>query len=135
MEILVDFGNLTTGKKIIAENFANWTSGNEIIDNFIQEKQLKYGDIEDESDDGEAVFEWIPYNELIDIKEIENNWFIKAKLKNGSLHYNKYKMDWIRRPYETVVLKFLYDLQNVTDEFKNKVLNFFIKLIKMLIYH
>ncbi|GBC40598.2 kinase-like domain-containing protein [Rhizophagus irregularis DAOM 181602=DAOM 197198] len=122
MEVPVDFGNLTTGKKIIAENFANWTSGNEIIDNFIREKQLKYGDVEDNSDDGEAVFEWIPYNELIDIKEIENNCFTKAKLKNGSLHYNRYNKEWIRRPYETVILRSLYDLQNViTEEFANKL--------------
>jgi hypothetical protein len=26
----------------LTNNFTNWTSGNEIIDNFIQEKQLKY---------------------------------------------------------------------------------------------
>ena len=40
------------------------TSGNEKIDNFIQEMQLKidrYNDI---------LFEWIPYNQFSDIKEI-----------------------------------------------------------------
>src|SRR2546430_11081192 len=40
------------------------TSGNETIDNFIQEMQLKidkYNDI---------VFEWIPYNQFSDIKEM-----------------------------------------------------------------
>ena len=48
----------------IKENFTNWTSGNEKIDNFIQEMQLKinrYNDI---------VIEWIPYNQFSHIKEI-----------------------------------------------------------------
>ncbi|CAB4492506.1 unnamed protein product [Rhizophagus irregularis] len=32
-----------------------------------------------------------------------------------------YILEWIRKSYEKVVLKFLYDLQNFTDEFLNKV--------------
>ncbi|PKK62864.1 hypothetical protein RhiirC2_789729 [Rhizophagus irregularis] len=84
--------DLTAGKKIIAENFANWTSGNEIIDNFIKEKQLKYGG--SISRDKEAVFEWIPYNEFIDIKEIGKNCFATAIWKEDTkvyiLVYNEY---------------------------------------------
>lgn len=40
-------------------NFTSWTSGNEIIDNFIQKKQLDYF---------YKVFEWIPYDQFNDIK-------------------------------------------------------------------
>jgi hypothetical protein len=111
------FGDLTAGKKIIAKNFTNWTSGNEVIDNFIREKQLNYN--------GKGiVFEWIPFSELIDIKEIEDSNFVTAAiLKNGSLSYNEYEMGWIRKPYEEVGLRFLFDIQNITDEFTNKVLN------------
>ncbi|GES73448.1 kinase-like domain-containing protein [Rhizophagus clarus] len=38
-------------------NFTNWTSGNEKIDDLIQEEQLKYG-----GHGHGTVFEWIPYN-------------------------------------------------------------------------
>ena len=50
-------------------NFTNWTSGNEKIDELIQEMQLninKYNDI---------IFEWIPYNQFSDIKEIGRGGF------------------------------------------------------------
>ncbi|GBC40753.2 kinase-like domain-containing protein [Rhizophagus irregularis DAOM 181602=DAOM 197198] len=107
---ILDFRDLTAGKKIIAENFASWTSGNEIIDNFIQEKQLNYNE--------DAVFEWIPYSELMDIKEIGNNCLTTAIWKEGSLYYNKDEKEWIRCPYEIVTLRFLYD---VTDESINKI--------------
>jgi hypothetical protein len=101
----------------LENNFINWTSGNKIIDNFIQEKQLKYNR-------KGAVFEWIPYNELIIISEIEKNIFATAILKNGPLYYNASKKEWTRSSYEKVVLRFLYDLQNITDEFLNKVFKF-----------
>jgi hypothetical protein len=106
--------DLDSGKEIIAKNFANWTSGNEIFDNLIQEKQLKYNGFG-------VVFEWIPYSELIDIKKIGNNGLATAIWKEGSLHYCV--NEWIRISYEKVVLKFLYDSQNISDEFINKVLN------------
>ncbi|PKK60484.1 hypothetical protein RhiirC2_856822 [Rhizophagus irregularis] len=114
MEIL-GFRDLTAGKKIIAENFTNWTSGNEIIDNFIREKQLNY--------DGsvKAVFEWIPYNEFIDIKEIGKNCFFTAIWKEGTLFYYKDENEWTKTSYEVVTLKFLYDLQNITNELINNV--------------
>ncbi|GBC40737.2 kinase-like domain-containing protein [Rhizophagus irregularis DAOM 181602=DAOM 197198] len=120
MEIF-NFRDLTAGKKVIEENFANWTSGNETIDNFIQEKQLKYDGVEKKLDDGEAVFEWIPYNELIDIKEIGNNCLTTALWKEGPLFYSKHQHEWSKTSCEFVTLKFLYDLQNVTDEFMNKI--------------
>ncbi|GBB88149.1 hypothetical protein RclHR1_14690004 [Rhizophagus clarus] len=105
----VDFGDLDAGKKIITENFANWTSGNEIIDTFIQKKQLNY-------DGRGVVFEWIPYSELIDIKEIEDNCLTTAILK-GSLCYDRDEKEWIKRSYEKVILRFLYVLHDsITDE-------------------
>src|SRR3989442_15457378 len=48
----------------IKNNFPEWTSGNNKIDDFIQKKQLEidhYNDI---------VFEWIPCNQFNDIKVI-----------------------------------------------------------------
>jgi hypothetical protein len=122
----LDFGDLTAGKKIIAENFTNWTSGNEVIDNFIREKQLNYNGIG-------TVFEWIPFSELSDIKEIEgSNFFAAAMLKNCPLSHHDTRR-WIRKSYEIVALRFLIDIQNITDEFTNKVLNFSFNLIRILI--
>ncbi|UZO08929.1 uncharacterized protein OCT59_029172 [Rhizophagus irregularis] len=113
--------DLTAGKKIIAENFANWTSGNEIIDNFIQEKQLNYDSTYANGVYKKAVFEWIPYNELININEIGKNCFATAIWKEGPLFYFKSENEWAKISYEVVILKFLYDLQNITDELINKV--------------
>ncbi|GBC01498.1 hypothetical protein RclHR1_04200016 [Rhizophagus clarus] len=50
-------------------NFTNWTSGNEKIDLFIQEMQLKIEKWED------IIFEWIPYDQFNDVKEISRNNF------------------------------------------------------------
>src|SRR5437764_544924 len=66
-------------------NFTNRTSGNEKIDNVIQEMQLK---IEHSID---IVFEWIPYNQFSDIKEIGRGGFAtvySAIWKDGPLDYN-----------------------------------------------
>src|SRR5438045_4217424 len=67
-------------------NFTNWTSGNEKIDNFIQEMQLK---IDRQSN---IVFEWIPYNQFNDIKEMGRGGFAtvySAIWKDGPLKYDK----------------------------------------------
>ena len=64
-------------------NFTSWTSGNEQIDEFIQEMQLKIDDYDD------IVFEWIPYNQFSEIKEIGKNGSItvySAIWMNGPLH-------------------------------------------------
>src|ERR1051325_11112117 len=45
-------------------NFKYWTSGNEKIDDFIQEIQSKINSYDD------IVFEWIPYNQFNYVKEI-----------------------------------------------------------------
>ena len=70
--------------------FANWTSGNEKIDNFIQEKQLKVIDYDD------TVFEWIPYNQFNDIKEIGKGGIATAIWKEGPLYYSKVKRKYKR---------------------------------------
>ena len=44
-------------------NLASWISGNEKIDNFIQEMQLKINKYDD------IVFEWIPYDQFSNIEE------------------------------------------------------------------
>jgi hypothetical protein len=100
-------------------SFTNWTSGNEIIDDFIQKMQLQveyYKGI---------ILEWIPYNQFIDVKEIDKNVYItkySALWNNGLLHYNSNKKEWIRKPNIKVVLKCLNNPQNsIINEFLNEV--------------
>jgi hypothetical protein len=116
------------GVNFLKANFINWTSGNKIIDNYIQEKQLKY---EYRSYEISAVFEWIPYNEFFYIEEIGDNCLTTAIWKDGPSSYDKYFEKKLIKSssYDKVVLRFLYDLQNITDEFLNKVCNFSINLI------
>src|SRR6266516_1556400 len=76
-------------------NFTNWTSGNEKIDNFIQEMQLKI----DEHDD--MVFEWIPYNQFSDIKEIGRGGFATV-----------YSAIWNYGPLEYIMEKYYKSTPN-----------------------
>ncbi|GBB94224.1 hypothetical protein RclHR1_23130001, partial [Rhizophagus clarus] len=107
--------------EFLKENFANWTSGNEIIDNFIQEKQLrhKFG----------IVFEWILFDKFIEVKEIGSGQFATAIWKEGPLRYYKNEEEWIRSSYTKVILKFLYGSENVTNEFKNKIKPYSLKRV------
>ena len=100
-------------------NFTNWTSGNEKIDNFIQEMQLKIDDVND------IVFEWIPYNQFSDIKEIGRGGFAtvySAIWKDGRLKYgHNYYKEYTRESNYKIALKYLHNSQNIGDEFLNEV--------------
>ncbi|CAB4433765.1 unnamed protein product [Rhizophagus irregularis] len=101
----------------LKKSFVNWTSGNEKIDNFIQEMQLKI------NDDDDIIVEWIPYNQFNDIKEISKNdsfAVYSAAWKRGPLYYRRYYNKLQRDPYSvTVFLKYFYSLQNITNEIES----------------
>ncbi|CAB5388232.1 unnamed protein product [Rhizophagus irregularis] len=99
----------------LKNNFINWTSGNEKIDDFIQKKQLKISIV------SYIIFEWIPYNEFIEIKEIEDNCLTTAIWEKGPLIYDTLKKEWVKTSYKKVCLRYLYNSQNVTNEFINEV--------------
>ncbi|CAB5389658.1 unnamed protein product [Rhizophagus irregularis] len=96
----------------LKNNFTNWTSGNIIFDDFIQKMQLKINKYYD------SVFDWIPYNEIIIIEELEH--YTSAIWKKGPLYYTDDKK-LVRKSYEKVDLKYLYNSQEITDEFSNEV--------------
>ncbi|CAB5379532.1 unnamed protein product [Rhizophagus irregularis] len=107
-------------------NITNWISGNEIIDNIIQEMQFKikyYPNV---------VFEWIPYNQFDEIKEIGKNGSItvySAIWMDGPLCYNynctdSYTTSYTRNPNKEVTLKYLHNSQNAIDFVINKVENY-----------
>src|SRR4051794_31422447 len=76
-------------------NFTNWASGNEKIDELIQDMQLKTSKAND------ILFEWIPYNQFSNIKEIGRGGFAtvySAIWKDGPLRYDYTQKDYIRKP-------------------------------------
>src|SRR6266498_3498938 len=88
--------------KHLKENFTNW-SGNEKIDNFIQEMQLQINSWHD------IIFEWIPYNNFDDINEIKKYDFYtiySAIWKDGPLWWRYRNKNYNRVTYgKKVALK------------------------------
>jgi hypothetical protein len=68
----------------------------------------------------QSVFEWIPYDEFINIKEIGDKCLTTAMWKEGPLHYDKDENELIRKSYEKVVLRYLHNSQDAR-EIINKV--------------
>src|ERR1043166_1126320 len=69
----------------LRNNFTQWTSEVEIVDNFIQEKQLNINSHRD------IVFEWIPYSQFNNIKEIsqaDSTVVYSAIWKDGPLSFD-----------------------------------------------
>ncbi|CAB4431916.1 unnamed protein product [Rhizophagus irregularis] len=103
----------------LRNNFKNWTSGNEKIDELIQEMQLKIDHFRDK------MVEWIPYNQFKDIKEIGRDDFTalySAIWIDAPLQYDDDDKEWTRKPTSIgVSLKCLYNSQNNTNEFLNEV--------------
>jgi hypothetical protein len=101
----------------LKENFTNWTSENEKIDDFIQEMQLKF-----EPDD--SVFEWIPNDHFNNVKEIGKNdsaTMYSAIWTGGPLKYDDDTRELTRESDKKVALKSLHNSQIVVDEFLNEV--------------
>jgi hypothetical protein len=100
----------------LRKNFIDWTSGNEIIDNFIQEKQLKINKPQN------IVFEWIPYDKFLNIIEVDRDDFstaYSAQWGDGPLYWDKISKKYMRNSKE-VALKYSHNLQNA-DEFIDEV--------------
>ena len=115
--------NQDTGDYILVQsytiNMTTWISGNEKIDDFIQEMQLKIDSFDD------IVFEWIPYNQFDNIKEICEYEFItiySAIWKYGSLYYDSDRTEYTKKQFDknkNVTLKFFCNSQ--ADKFSLKV--------------
>jgi hypothetical protein len=97
------------------QNFANWTSGNDDIDKFIQNIQLSAHNVS-------KVLEWIPYNKFYDIKCITDNKFDKVYRANwidGSISYwDDHNQNWERK---LLTLKSLDNPNNITLEYEKEV--------------
>jgi hypothetical protein len=102
----------------LKQDFANWTSGDEKIDDFIQKMQLKIN-IKDN-----IIIEWIPYNQFNNIKDIYKDDFATINLatwRNGLLNFYYCKKRHLREPNKNVTLKYLNNYQNDINKFLNEV--------------
>src|ERR1051325_6124270 len=81
--------------KRFQQNFNKWTSGNELVDNFIQDVQIKAKSYPE-------VIEWIPYNRLRNIQYLAQGGFstvYKAIWLDGLIeNWDKKKQQWERIP-------------------------------------
>ncbi|GES91839.1 kinase-like domain-containing protein [Rhizophagus clarus] len=96
-------------------------SGNEKIDRFISSKQ---GNPIKETPNEGPIFEWIPYNQFIEVEEINKNDFItvySAKWRDGPLYWDKDNGKYSRMTNVEVVLKCLNNSQNNIDQLINGV--------------
>jgi hypothetical protein len=98
----------------LKHNFSNWTSGNEKIDDFIKEMQLKIISQVDK------VVEWIPYDQFNNIIEIGKSGVKSAIWKDGNI-LKFYDNEFKRLPNKEVTLKYLSNSRNNIDEFLNEV--------------
>src|SRR6266536_1100544 len=114
--------NPDTYDYILVQNNFTWPSGNEKIDDLIQEMQLNFNSCND------IVFEWIPYNHLNQIKETGKNNFAtvySAIWKDGPLYYSYQRGKYTRDSNKEVALKCLHNSQNLTELLINEVQNFY----------
>ncbi|CAB4441611.1 unnamed protein product [Rhizophagus irregularis] len=105
----------------LRDNFINWTSKSEKIDNFIQKMQLKINHPID------IIFEWIPYHQFSSIKEISKDNSAAVYLatwKDGPLFYSSSKNKYTKNFNERVTLKCIYNSQIMMDDFLDKVKNY-----------
>ncbi|GBC02588.1 hypothetical protein RclHR1_00470018 [Rhizophagus clarus] len=110
----------------LKENFVNWTSKNDEIDKYIQEMQLNVNHHND------IVFEWIPYNQFGNIKEIKKDEFtviFSAIWENGPLKYKKNEM--IRESDKNVVLKYVHNIDELLNKVKEYSIEFLSNILKI----
>ncbi|CAB5371084.1 unnamed protein product [Rhizophagus irregularis] len=74
------------------------------------------------------IFEWIPFEQFNDVKEIKNDDLTSissAIWKNGQLYYDNNKYEYARNQNTKVILKYLYNSQNISNVFLNKVKSYY----------
>src|SRR6266542_756858 len=100
--------------------FNTWTSGNEIIDDFIHQCQIQ-------SSLPKTILEWIPFDQFYNVKKLTEGGFstiYTATWTRGYLcDYDENKKEFIYFGPELVVLKSLNNSINPGKAFFNEVIN------------
>jgi hypothetical protein len=109
------------------QNFKNWTSGNNDIDEFIQYTQLSA------HDDIKEALEWIPFDRLYNIKCVAKDEFDDVYIANwidgyidrqfdSEMYWDDENQNWERDCQNmSVKLKILNTSKDLTLKFTNKV--------------
>ncbi|CAB4431031.1 unnamed protein product [Rhizophagus irregularis] len=104
--------------KRFKDNFKNWTSGNENIDEFIQQSQL-------DALHCKQFLEWIPFEKFQNITYIAEGGFGKihsAKWSEGHIEYwDIKKKKWHRHSWGEYVLKSLNNSTDICSDFLNEI--------------
>ncbi|GBC15420.2 kinase-like domain-containing protein [Rhizophagus irregularis DAOM 181602=DAOM 197198] len=105
--------------KRFQQNFKNWTSGNNEVDQFIQNAQLKASKYE-------QILEWIEYDRFENVEYLTKGGFgtiYKAIWKDGNIEeWDSENNQWNRiNVNSSVVLKCLHNSQNITAEFLREI--------------
>ncbi|GBC03639.1 hypothetical protein RclHR1_05230001 [Rhizophagus clarus] len=107
--------------KRFKDNFENWTSGNKVIDEFIQQSQLN------------AVYyskclEWIPFEKFQKVTYIAEGGFGKiysAEMPEGIIEYwDIENQRWDRSIFDKYALKSLNNSSDICSDFLNEVIKF-----------
>ena len=105
----------------LKENFPNWTSGNNEIDNLIQTCQM-------ETLEPDGIVEWIPYDNLQDIKYLTEGGCSKiytADWIDGRYYEWDFKKQHLTRfGDQQVILKRLENVENASQSWFEEVCNF-----------
>ena len=105
-------------RNYLKANFSNWTSGNDDIDNLIQKCQL-------ESLEPEKIVEWIPYNNLQDVKYLTKGGFseIYTAVWIDGRHdeWNIKEQELKRVGSQDVILKKLENVENASQSWFEEV--------------
>jgi hypothetical protein len=114
------------------QDFNNWTSGNPVVDKFIQQMQLK-------ADSDAEIVEWIEYNVFKNVEYLAKGGFgtvYKALWgEQGPLLMWDYENNhWMRSKDRNVVLKCLHNSQDNIAEFLREVKYLFLQFLIVLTF-
>jgi serine/threonine protein kinase len=117
--------------KRFKDNFKNWTSGNEVIDEFIQQSQLN-------ALCSNKSLEWIPFEKFQNVTYIAEGGFGKiysAEWPEGNIeNWDIENQEWDRDKSNKYALKSLNNSSDICSEFLNEViLNLFYLYLILLI--
>ncbi|EXX57678.1 Ypk2p [Rhizophagus irregularis DAOM 197198w] len=99
--------------------YDNWTSGNDDIDEFIQDTQLS---THDKYEVSKKALEWIPYNRLCNIKYNEKIGVFRANWIDGYIYnWDIYNQNWERYDQNMFVTLKRINLNNIKLEVTNKI--------------
>ena len=105
-------------RNYLKANFSNWTSGNDNIDNLIQKCQS-------ETLHPQMIIEWIPYNNLQNIKYLTEGGFSKIYkaiwIDGYYIEWDSEKQQLKRFGRQKVILKKLENVENANQSWFEEV--------------